>query len=120
MVKYDPYKKLATVYHLGEHKCHDKLYILKDKGPGTAQSTTSSGTMLAKKKALIDVAQKFLEGDTDGAEKESVMYLEQRTQRLNDTQENPSHTVKHDLNSFDALQSLRGQWINMIIITCTK
>ena len=39
----------------------------------------------------------------DGAEQESVIYLEQRTRRLNEIDENPSSTTHHDLNSFDAL-----------------
>ena len=44
----------------------------------------------AKKKAGENVTQKILEGDMEGAEKESVIYLEHRTQRINELQETTS------------------------------
>ena len=49
--KYDPYKKQAMVYHLGEHKCHDKLYVAKNCGPGTEQSPTSLHSIPAKEES---------------------------------------------------------------------
>ena len=71
------------VYHLGEHKCHDKLYVPKNHGPGTEQSLTSLHSIPAKKKAIKNVAQKKSEGDMDGVEQELVVYLQQRTSQLN-------------------------------------
>ena len=74
MVEFDLYNKQAMVYHLGEHKCHPKLYVLKDRGPHSDQSPTSLHSVPAGKKAVQNVAQKILQGDTDGAEKECDLF----------------------------------------------
>ena len=44
------------VYHLGEHKCHDILYVTKDHGPGTEQSPTSLHNIPVKKQGIKNVA----------------------------------------------------------------
>ena len=105
LIEYDYSTKIATVYHLGTHKCCVRL----SKNNPVAQipplqiSQTLTGS--AKQVGLRQIISLIDSGDMDAAEREAEVWLDKRKVKRQMEAMNPQQGMDH--NSFDAVGILK-------------
>ena len=100
LIEYDYSTKVATVYHLGNHKCWPQLSNRNSSGHGQLvipQGVTGS----AKQVGLRQIVKLIDAGNMDAAEKEAEVWIDRRKVKWQMEAMNPQEGMDH--NSFDAV-----------------
>ena len=107
LVEYDYTTRIATVYHLGKHKCWPKI---SSRTSACFQHPTvipEQVTGSAKEFDLRQIVRLIDEGDMDAAEKEAEVWLDRRKVRRQMEALNPKQGMDH--NSFDAVDIVKAK-----------
>ena len=100
LVEYDYSSRIATVYHLGNHKCWPQLS--NRNSSGHEQLVLPQGvTGSAKQVRLRQIVRLIDDGNMDAAEKEAKVWIDRRKVKRQMEAMNPQEGMDH--NSFDAV-----------------
>ena len=105
LIEYDYSTKIATVYHLGTHKCCLRLskHNPVEHNPSLQVPQTITGS--AKQVGLRQIISLIDAGDMDAAEREAEVWLDRRKVKRQMEAMNPQQGLDH--NSFDAVGILK-------------
>ena len=107
LVEYDYTTRIATVYHLGIHKCWPQI---SSRTSGHFQHPTvipEQVTGSAKEVGLWQIVRLIDEGDMDAADKEAEVWLDRRKVRRQMEALYPKQGMDH--NSFDAVGIVKAK-----------
>ena len=101
LIEYDYSTQVATVYHLGQHKCTPLLpkRVIPTQHPQIQLGQTLRGS--AKEVGLRQIVSLIDAGDMDAAEKEAEVWLDRRRVKRQLESMDPQQGM--DYNSFDAV-----------------
>ena len=101
LIEYDYSSRIASVYHLGNHKCWPQLsnrnYSAHEQPFVIPHGVTGS----AKQVGLRQIVRLIDDGDMDAAEKEAEVWIDKRKMKQQMEAMNPQQGMDH--NSFDAV-----------------
>ena len=102
LVDFNPFTKIATVYHLGIHKCWQKISTdtIRQFQQKQMQSR-GNRTGAAKNMAIEDISYQISIGDMDAAEELADKWSDLHTSKRMQNELDPTLSEYH--NSFDAV-----------------
>ena len=107
LVEYDYTTRIATVYHLGIHKCWPQISSRTSARFQHPTVIPEQVTGSAKEVGLWKILRLIDEGDMDAAEKEAEVWLDRRKVRRQMEALNPKQGM--DQNSFDAVGIVKAK-----------
>ena len=106
LVGFNPFTNIATVYHLGTHKCWQKISMDKIQHFQQKQmKSRGNRTGAAKNMAIEDISYQISIGDMDAAEELADKWSDLCTSKRIQNELDP--TLSEDHNSFDAVSIIK-------------
>ena len=107
LVEYDYAARIATVYHLGTHKCWPKISTRTSPRLEDPRVIWEQVMGSAKEVGLRQIVRLIDEGDMEAAEKEAEVWIDRRKVRRQMESLNPQQGMDH--NSFDAVGIVKAK-----------
>ena len=107
LVEYDYSARMATVYHLGAHKCWPQISTRTSTRFEDPRIIPEQAMGSAKEVGLRQIVRLIDEGDMEAAEKEAEVWIDRRKVKRQMESLNPQQGMDH--NSFDAVGIVKAK-----------